>query len=123
MTARSKNRKNRGYATENLLAAYARERGYPHATTKRGKGKDLENLIGESCEIKAQERTRVLDWLAQAEYNAKPGDLPYVVWRPNDYGPTKIDEWVVMVRLGPFWELKSEAGYGGEWTVERTDDD
>lgn len=62
-------------------------------------------------EVKATAAGDLTGALRQAEANAETSDLPFVVWRPNGYGPERIDQWVVAVRLSDFTHLLQAAGY------------
>jgi hypothetical protein len=69
--------------------------------------------------------------LQQAHRN-RGGGLPFVVWRPNGYGPERIASWPVILRLDDFTDLLHAAGYGdspeqvheqGDVPDDGTDDD
>lgn len=102
-------RRGRGAATEHLIANHWRTHGWPYATVRRGTGTDLENIPGLSVEIKARRDFLATLWLAQA---ARRDGLPIVIWRPDGYGPTTIDDWPVMLRHHDLIELLHAAGYG-----------
>jgi hypothetical protein len=109
----SQSRKHRGMATQKLAADWFREHGWPFATsTGAGRcGVDIENMAGLSPEVKATPGDNS-GALSQAHRNRGEG-LPFVVWRPNGYGPERIEDWPVLVRLDDFTELLRQAGYGG----------
>lgn len=102
----SRSRIERGRQTELIYAEYLREHGYPHAlaSAASARGDDISNVGILEPEVKATAGVPFLSALAQAEKRTR-GGLPYVVWRPNGYGPEKIDLWVVGMRLGRFHKL------------------
>lgn len=110
MTA-SRTRKARGAATQNLVAAYLRARGWPHAeSTGAGRaGMDILGVPGAAIEVKARRDLRLIEWLRQA--SRSPG-LPVVVHRPDGMGPASIDEWPATLRLADLVALLHAAGYG-----------
>lgn len=108
----SQSRKHRGYATQGLVAKWFSSHGWPWATsTGAGRsGIDVENMPGLSPEVKATAGD-VTGALLQAIRNAGEG-LPFVVWRPNGYGPARIEDWPVITTLAHFTDLLRAAGYG-----------
>lgn len=108
----SQTRKHRGYATQRLTALYFAVRGWPYAeSTGAGRsGVDITGLPGLSVEVKATAGDNT-GALAQAHRNRGDG-LPFVVWRPNGFGPERIDSWPVIIRLDDFTALLHAAGYG-----------
>lgn len=68
-------------------------------------------MTGLSPEVKATTGSDYLGALRQAEANAEPGDVSFVVHRPNGYGPEKIDRWLMILRLEDGTELLKKAGY------------
>lgn len=106
-------RKQRGMGTQALVAGWWRDRGFPYATDAgagRG-GRDVLNLIGLACEVKARASFSPLAWVRQA-VKAAAGDLPFVVLRCNGQGPATIGDWPVLLRLEDFTALVRAAGYG-----------
>jgi hypothetical protein len=112
----SQSRKSRGMATQALVAAWYRLRGFPYATsTGSGRsGVDIENMLGPEPEVKATAGDPPLEGLRQAHRRRRPGGIPYVVWRPNGYGPERMAEWPVLMRLDDHTELLRDAGYGDD---------
>lgn len=131
MTSRS--RVSRGRKTQRLLAEYIRWL-FPFAQSRGSSepGSDIENTPGIDFEVKASRDGPILKALRQtgkraAKANAlaagssgserlpeqrSGGALPVVVWRPDGYGPEKIGEWVMALRLEDGIKLLEEAGYG-----------
>jgi len=69
-------------------------------------GSDILNTPGFDIEVKARRDLHLTAWLKQASDRA--GDnLPVVVHRPDGYGPERIDQWPVTMRLTDFIELIS----------------
>lgn len=105
-------RKRRGMATQQLAADWFRAHGWPFATsTGAGRsGVDIENMPALSPEVKATPGDNT-GALKQAHTNRGQG-LPFVVWRPNGYGPERIGEWPCLLRLDDLTALLRAAGYG-----------
>jgi hypothetical protein len=109
----SPHRKSRGMKTQAIIAAWWRARGFPYATDAgagRG-GRDILNLIGLACEVKARAGFNPLAWIKQARGTAA-GDLPFVILRCNGQGEANVGEWPVIVPLEHFTALVRAAGYG-----------
>lgn len=116
----SQHRKHRGYATQRFAAAWFALRGFPHAIAVGAgqRGIDILNMLGLSPEVKATPGN-ITGALKQAHANRGDG-VPFVVWRPNGYGPEKIAQWPVIMRLDDFTDLLCHAGYGDdfeEWGI------
>lgn len=104
----------RGRATQGMLADYWRPH-WPDAYTLPGAvgGRDVRGMPGLAPEVKATDEMPLLAALRQATRNAD-GDLPFVVWRPNGYGPERIGEWVMALYVRDGTGLLLRAGYGQE---------
>lgn len=104
-------RKTRGYATQRMVAEWFNLLGWPYATAVGAgeSGVDIRHMAGLAPEVKAQPGD-VTGALKQAVRNARNGDLPFVVWRPNGYGPAVIQHWPVVLRLEDFTRLLHQAG-------------
>lgn len=103
----------RGRKTQRLVAEHFQANGWPHAWSKGAfeSGRDVEGMPGLSVEVKATSDGSITGALRQAVAYAG-GDLPLVVWRPNGYGPERIGDWVVAMRLEDATRLLRDAGYG-----------
>lgn len=103
----------RGRKTQELLAEYYRQNGWPDAEAVAASlpGRDIKNMLGLAPEVKATERESFPAAVRQARANSD-GDVPYVIYRPRGYGPERIDEWLVIMRLDDHVMLVREAGYG-----------
>lgn len=114
-----RSRRARGLRTQKLVAEYHVNSGFTGAYALEGAsgGKDVRGMPGLSCEVKATSDEKLLAAIRQAIKNGEPGDLPYVVWRPNGYGEERMDQWVVALPLWYFMGLLQEAGY-----CDRTDE-
>lgn len=100
----------RGRKTQELVAEWFRERGWPNAASRPASlpGEDVMGLPF-SLEVKASSRFNVLSALRQAQANSA-GKLPAVVHRPDGYGPERIGNWVVSLDLSAFTALLVRAG-------------
>lgn len=107
-----RSRQARGRATQRLVAGWFRVTGFPWATSKGASeaGIDIENMPGLAPEVKATPGD-VTGALLQARRNAH-GAVPFVVWRPNGYGPERIAEWPMIFTLEDGTRLLRQAGYG-----------
>ena len=125
MTA-TRTRRRRGHDTERAVAAWFAARGWPYAEpvgAGRG-GTDVTGMPGLLVEVKARRDLRLTAWLAQHSRDSlqglnlvEPGrvlPVPFVVHRPDGYGPERIAGWPVTMRLDDFTVLLRQAGYGTE---------
>jgi hypothetical protein len=101
----------RGRKTEDLAAEYYRLHGWEGAESVAASlsGKDITGRPGWSDEVKATKGNVLPAALRQATKNAEPGETPVVIWRPQGYGPERIDEWVVAFRFKDAVELMRKA--------------
>lgn len=106
-------RRERGSETQNTAAAWFRGNGWPacQATGAGRQGRDLTGLPGLDIEVKGRRDLNLIGWLRQAVTRAGTS-LPAVLHRPDGYGPAKIADWPVTVRLADFTRLLRAAGYG-----------
>jgi hypothetical protein len=112
-------RKQRAHDTERAVAQWFRENGWPYAEpVGAGRdGSDVTGIPGLCVEVKARRDLNLPQWLRQHSNSLADGDaqawqLPLVVHRPDGYGPARIAEWPVTMRLDDFTALLHEAGYG-----------
>jgi hypothetical protein len=99
-------RKHRGYATQRIAADHLR-RLFPYATARGAgeQGSDLMHTPGWAFEVKATSRGDLLAAIRQARANARPGEVPAVIHRPNGYGPARVGEWVVAMSFDDLLNL------------------
>lgn len=104
-------RVSRGRLTQRLTCEWFQARGWPDAKNRAASlpGVDVYDMLGLAPEVKATPGD-LTGALKQAVKNAGT-DLPFVVWRPNSYGPERIAEWPVVIRLDDFTILLRDAGY------------
>lgn len=103
-------RKNRGYATERLVASYLQQ-WWPHASVGRGQGKDISNVPFD-VEIKARNSLDIKGTLRQIKARtSKSGELGFACFRLNGMGTASIEEFVCMLTLGDLVELLRKADY------------
>ena len=105
-------RVSRGRATQELTAAWFRERGWPNASSRAASlpGVDITGMPGLAPEVKATRGENLTGALRQAAHNADIAELPFVVFRPAGYGPARIEEWLVAISLEDFTSLLHGAG-------------
>lgn len=91
----------RGRKTQALVAQWFRAHGWINAKSVEAflPGKDIQQVDGFSIEVKATTVTPILTAITQAQNNSIDSDIPIVVWRPNGYGETRINEWVAATTL------------------------
>jgi len=77
-------------------------------------GTDVTGMPGLLVEVKARRDLNLPEWLRQHTNSSVAGAmrLPLVVHRPDGYGPARVAEWPVTMRLDDFTALLHEAGYG-----------
>lgn len=109
----SSSRKQRGAETQRLVAEYLKGNGWPWATDAGAgrSGSDILNTPGLKIEVKARRDLNLPEWLRQASSDPLPG-VASVVHRPDGYGPAKIADWPVTLRLEDWVILLRQAGYG-----------
>lgn len=97
------NSREKGKKGERELANRLREYGFE---TRRGQqysgaagDADVVGIPGVHIECKRTEQCRLYDWMAQAERDARDGEVPTVFWRKNKA------EWLVTLRLDDWVEL------------------
>jgi hypothetical protein len=103
----------RGRESEEAVAAYLRENGWPDARRRPASlsGADIENTPDLSFEVKARRELDLPGWLRQAWNH---GGLPIVVSRPDGYGPQTVSQWPAILPLRVLVQLLMEAGYAPE---------
>ena len=119
----SQHRKHRGMRTQQLVAEWLADRGWPFAQSA-GAGRSGADVTGtpDVCvEVKARANLDPLAWVKQAEKSAD-GRLPFAVVRCNGQGEADPGQWVAFLRLSDLTNLLRAAGYGDPLT-EETDDD
>lgn len=104
-------RKRRGSQTQTTVAQWFATNGWPFAeSTGAGRtGSDVTGIPGLACEVKARRDLNLTAWLRQA---ASGRGLPFVVHRPDGFGPATVASWPVTMRLEDFTRLLHAAGYG-----------
>lgn len=91
----------RGRKTQELLKDWFREHGWKGAESRAASlpGMDLYGMPGWAPEVKATASESYTGMLKQARANAKNGEYPFVIYRPQGYGPERIGEWLVVFDL------------------------
>ena len=109
----SQARKHRGYKSQDLVAQWFAAHGWPYAqSTGAGRpGVDVTGIPGLACEVKARRGFNLTGFLRQATAERRHG-LPFVVVRPDGFGPAKIGQWAMIFTLEDGTELLRHAGYG-----------
>lgn len=101
MGVQGRGARNKGNAGELEIRDICRVAGYPEAQRTPLSGSasekgDISLVPGLSFEVKRQERPSWAAWLKQAEAQARPDQVPLVVWRKS-YAP-----WWALVKFEPF---------------------
>ena len=105
-------RRNRGLATERLVADYLRE-WWPYATVGRGADPsgDILNISGVDFEVKGVAKFAPLAWLRQSRARTtKSGNLGVVVLRCNGQGQN-VSEYAALLPLSALVQLLLKANY------------
>lgn len=123
MTRSRATAKQRGAETQTAVAGWFAAHGWPFAeSTGAGRsGVDITGVPGLAVEVKGRSGFRPMEWLRQACGERRNG-VPFVVWRPDGYGPARIGEWPVMLTLADLTDLLRAAGYGDPTPERNTDD-
>jgi hypothetical protein len=75
-------------------------------------GTDLKNTPGWRVEVKATRDGTLTGAMTQCEKHPGVG-TPVVIWRPDGYGPQKVGEWLVVMRLHDFRDLVRDGNDDG----------
>lgn len=117
----SQSRKHRGLRSQKVLADWYKVRGwfYAESTGAGRSGVDITGMPGLAVEVKARTGFEPVAWLRQAEREA---GLPFVVFRPNGMGETRVGEWGVLMTVEHHTVLLHQAGYGDSVPAEDQQD-
>jgi hypothetical protein len=98
------NRRQRGRASERIVAAYLQENGFPDAAAVEAfaPGVDVRNVGRWAVEVKSRRGLDLAAWLRQAQRQAEPGSTPLLIVRLNGQGPQSIGDWAAITRLSDF---------------------
>lgn len=112
----SQGRKHRGYKSQDIVATYLAENGWPYAmSTGAGRsGTDVTGTPGIDWEVKARRGFPVTEAMTQAMERNAEGVLPIAVLRPDGWGPARIEHWPAIVPLKVLVALLRAAGYGDQ---------
>lgn len=110
----SQSRKHRGYATQRIVAAYLKDRGWPHcyAIGAGEAGDDIQGTLDIAVEVKARAGFDPLAAIRQMQARRREPAVPFAVLRMNGTGESTIDDWPCVIRLADLVGLLREAGYG-----------
>ena len=97
----------RGRQSQELAAAWFRKHGWFNAQSRAASlgGVDIMGMLGWAPEVKATAKGDLTGALRQAAKNAQDHETPFVIYRPHGYGPERIGEWLVAIRLSDFTEM------------------
>jgi hypothetical protein len=103
----------RGRKSEEIVATYLAEHGWPSAQRVAAslKGADVTGTPGLAIEVKSRTRLELGEWMRQAR---KREGVPLLVVRLNGMGPATIEDWPLVIPFGTGVRLLREAGYGTE---------
>jgi hypothetical protein len=106
----TRHRKDRGFRTERVVAAYL-SLWWRSASIGRGAGKDITNVPFD-VEVKARSAFQPLEWLRQVTKRAAAhNELPFVVCRMNGQGED-ASQYLAFMRFGDLVQLLLKADYG-----------
>lgn len=107
-------RKHRGYKSQDILASFLSENGFPYALSAGAgrTGSDVTGTIGIDWEVKARRGFPVTQTMTQLEERAQDGLVGIAVLRPDGWGAANIHKWPAIVPLHVLVTLLREAGYG-----------
>jgi hypothetical protein len=126
--------KARARETEDAVAEFLANAGWPDAQRPAAflAGPDTLRVPGLRLEIKARRDLRLTTWLEQASpkrlttaevyIGAVPAELPFVVHRPDGWGPARVGIWPASMRLEHLAALLRLAGYNSEGPPARLED-
>ena len=105
----TRHRKDRGFRTERVVAAYLQQ-WWPYASVGRGAGKDITNVPFD-IEVKARSAFQPLEWLRQSRKRTeKNQELNLVVCRMNGQGEDAA-EYLAFLSFSDLVQLLIKAGY------------
>lgn len=98
------NSKNKGKRGELEVAHILQDRGFNARRSQQYSGAtedaaDVVGLPGYHLEVKRCENIRLMEWIRQAERDAKDGNVPLVVFRQSH------EKWRVVLDFGKFLEI------------------
>lgn len=95
----------RGRKSQGIIADYMRS-VWPLGRSRAASlsGVDIEDTPGWRVEVKGTRDCTLTAAMTQAEKHPGEG-TPIVVWRPDGYGPEKIGQWLVVMRLHNFRDI------------------
>jgi len=107
-------RKQRGRESEEIVAAYLRDHGFPHAERRPASlpGSDITGLVGMDVEVKARRGLDLGALMRQQEARCGAGTLAWAVVRPDGAGPATVARWPVVLPLAAMVDLLRAAGHG-----------
>lgn len=110
----TQHRKHRGYASQRIVADYLAAHGFPYAEPVGAgrEGTDVTGCPGLDIEVKARRGFNPAAAMRQQAERARPTLLPFAVLRLDGQGPTSVEDWPVVIRLGAFVQILREAGWG-----------
>ena len=110
----SQHRKRRGYASQQIVADYLKDHGFPFAEPVGAgrSGSDITGTIGIDFEIKARRGFPVAETMAQLRERREDGGLGVAVLRMDGMGAKSIEDWPALLRLADLVALLRDAGWG-----------
>ena len=105
----TRHRKDRGFRTERVVAAYLSQ-WWRNASIGRGAGKDIHNVPFD-IEVKARSDFAPLTFIKQVERRSQGKELSAVVCRMNGQGED-ASQYLAFMRFQDLVDLMLKAGYG-----------
>ena len=109
----SQSRKQRGYATQRIVADYLRSQGWEHALpVGAGRdGSDVTGIDGLDIEIKARTKLDLSGLMKQLSDHRAEAGLGVGVLRLNGQGEKSVEQFVAVLTLADLTYLLKASGY------------
>jgi hypothetical protein len=110
----SQSRKHRGLKSNDIVAKYFQENGWPYAlpTGAGRQGTDVTGVPGMDIEVKARTKLDLSGLMRQLKDRKLNTGMGVGVVRLNGQGEAAIHDWVAVLRLEDLVYLLKASGYG-----------
>lgn len=108
----SQHRKHRGYKSQDIVADYFVDNGFPHALSA-GAGRTGSDVTGVPFDVEVKARRGFVVAEAMKQMSERRGNsLQFAVLRMDGSGPASIHNWPAVLTLADLVTLLKKAGYG-----------